>query len=44
MEGWGNWVIMDIKESTGCNEHWALYKTDGSLISTSENNTTLYVD
>ena len=42
MEGYG-WG-MDIKEGTGCDEHWVLYVSDESLNSTPEMNIVLYVN
>ena len=41
--GWAKWV-MGIKGGTCCDEHWVLYVSDKSLNSTTETNTTLYVN
>lgn len=41
--GWGN-QVMDIKEGMGCNEHWVLHTTEESPTSTSETDSTLYVN
>lgn len=43
MEVWAKWM-MDIKESTCCNEHWALNVSDESLAFVPETNATLYIN
>ena len=40
---WAKWM-MGIKESISCDEHWVFNVSDESLNSTSETNTTLYVN
>ena len=43
MGEWAKWA-MGIKEGTFRNEHWVLYVSDESQNSTTETNTTLYVN